>query len=94
VSLEATRQPRYPRLNQLLVVVLLAAVPLRAAYAYVDPATVGPLYQVLFPLLLAVTSTLAAFRRAIVRTCRRLAGTLMTMTSGARARKAESERPS
>jgi len=93
MSPRATPQQRYPRLNRLLLVLLITALPLRAAHAYVDPNTVGPLYQFLFPLLLAVTSTLAAFRRGIVRTCRRLVAVLVTIVSG-RARKPESERPS
>ncbi len=38
---------------------LVAATPLQCAYAYVDPNSVGPLYQFLFPMIVAITSAIA-----------------------------------
>ncbi len=53
-------------------VALVALLPWRAAHAYIDPNAAGPLYQLLFPLLVALASGLAAFRRAIARAWQRL----------------------
>ena len=56
------------------IVAILAWLPIRSAQAYVDPNTVGPLYQFLFPLLVAIASTFAALRRQIGRLWNRLTG--------------------
>ena len=45
------------------------------AWGYVDPNSVGPLYQFLFPAIVAVTSVIAGFRRALTRFWNRLRGT-------------------
>jgi hypothetical protein len=47
----------------LLPVALLVVGPLRPAHAYVDPNVAGPLYQMLLPLLIAISSALAMVRR-------------------------------
>jgi hypothetical protein len=57
-----------------LTVLLLAAaiVPLRPAWAYVDPNSAGLLYQILFPVLVAIASMLTFLRRAVARLWRRV----------------------
>ena len=57
---------------------LVALLPWRAAHAYIDPNAAGPLYQLLFPLLVAFASGLAAFRRAIARAWQRLTVAVLT----------------
>lgn len=59
----------------LIVVFAIAPATNEVAHAYVDPNSVGPLYQFLFPLLVAVTSVLAGFRRALARCWNRLTRT-------------------
>ena len=54
-----------PRL--LLPAALIALVALRPACAYIDPNSAGPLYQLLFPLLVAIGSAIAMMRRYIGR---------------------------
>jgi hypothetical protein len=49
----------------LLPVLLLVIGPLRPAHAYIDPNTVGPLYQILLPMLIAIGSGIAMVRRYI-----------------------------
>ena len=49
----------------LLPVLLLVIGPLRPAHAYIDPNTVGPLYQILLPMLIAIGSGIAMIRRYI-----------------------------
>ena len=51
---------------------LLACVPLQSAFAYIDPNSAGALYQLLFPLLVAIAGAFAAFRRVIARAFGRL----------------------
>jgi hypothetical protein len=58
-----------------LLAALIASVPLRPVYAYVDPNSIGPLYQFLFPVLVAVTSAFVGLRRRIAWLWNRLAGT-------------------
>ena len=53
------------RRRQLLIVVLLLIGCVPCAYAYIDPNTTGLLYQLLFPLFIAVASAIAALRRTI-----------------------------
>jgi len=47
----------------LAVLLLIGCVP--CAYAYIDPNTTGQLYQLLFPLFVALASAIAALRRTI-----------------------------
>lgn len=49
----------------LLLTILLAVAPLQSAYAYIDPNSAGPLYQLIFPLLIAAAGLLAAMRRIL-----------------------------
>jgi hypothetical protein len=77
------------------VAAVLACMPLRAAYAYIDPNSAGALYQFLFPLLIAIGSAFAFLRRTIVRACTRLASAVVSVVRGGRERKAEqTDRPS
>ncbi len=55
----------YPGIGMLLLAAALAIAPLNFAYAYIDPNSAGPLYQLLFPLFIAVAGVLAALRRII-----------------------------
>ncbi len=50
----------------------LACAPLQSAFAYIDPNSAGSLYQLLFPLFVAIAGALAAFRRVIARALGRL----------------------
>jgi len=68
------------------VIALLACVPLRPAYAYIDPNSAGALYQFLFPLLIAIGSAFAFLRRAIVRACTRLASAVVAVVRRDRAK--------
>jgi hypothetical protein len=63
---------------------LLVVAPLRPAHAYVDPNSVGPLYQFLFPLFIAIASALTALRRQIVRLWNRVIGTVTAVVRGQR----------
>lgn len=49
----------------LLPVLVLVIGPMRPAHAYIDPNTVGPLYQILLPMLIAIGSAFAMVRRYI-----------------------------
>jgi hypothetical protein len=71
-------------IGMVAVVALLACVPLRAAYAYIDPNSAGALYQFLFPLLIAIGSAFAFLRRTIVRACTRLANAVVSVVRGGR----------
>jgi hypothetical protein len=77
---------RTPLLGTVTVVALLACLPMKAAYAYIDPNSAGALYQFLFPLLIAIGSAFAFLRRMIVRACSRLAGAVMSVVRGGRAK--------
>lgn len=48
-----------------LLICLLAVYPDRAAQAYIDPNTGGWLFQLLFPLLVAITAGWSYLRRAV-----------------------------
>jgi hypothetical protein len=77
------------------VIALLACMPLKAAYAYIDPNSAGALYQFLFPLLIAIGSAFAFLRRTIVRACTKLAHAVVSIVRGGRGKGAqESRRPS
>ncbi len=82
-------------IGMVAVVALLACVPLRPAYAYIDPNSAGALYQFLFPLLIAIGSAFAFLRRVIIRACTRLASAVVSVVRGGRAKEAQrTERPS
>lgn len=82
-------------IGMVAVVAVLACMPLRAAYAYIDPNSAGALYQFLFPLLIAIGSAFAFLRRTIVRACTRLASTVVSVVRGGRAKEVrQTERPS
>ncbi|MGH8219663.1 MAG: hypothetical protein ACREUT_14030 [Steroidobacteraceae bacterium] len=66
------------------VAVLLACAPLRSAFAYVDPNSAGWLYQLLFPLLIAIGSAFAVLRRVIAHAWSRLATVVVTAVRGKR----------
>ncbi len=53
------------RAGIVLPLVLLALAPIHPAHAYIDPNAAGPLYQMLFPLLVAIGSGIAMARRYI-----------------------------
>jgi hypothetical protein len=63
-------------LGVLAWIALVSLLPWQASYAYIDPGTAGPIYQLLLPLLIAIASGFAAFRRAIKRAWDRLTGLL------------------
>lgn len=74
---------------------LLACLPLRPAYAYIDPNSAGALYQFLFPLLVAIGSAFAFLRRTIARACAKVAHGVVAMVRGNRGKGAqETRRPS
>ncbi len=58
----------------LVASVMLCVALTSSAQAYVDPNTVGPIYQFLFPLLVAIASGFAMFKRAVKRMWHRLVG--------------------
>jgi hypothetical protein len=64
---------------------LLSCVPLRRAFAYVDPNSAGALYQLLFPLLIAIGAAFAAIRRIIARACSRIVSFIAARVRGRRA---------
>lgn len=68
-----------------LLVAALALAPWREAHAYIDPNSAGPLYQFLFPFLIAAVSALAALRRYIARLCSRFFQAVVTAVRGERA---------
>jgi hypothetical protein len=76
------------------VVALLTCVPLRPAYAYIDPNSAGALYQLLFPLLIAIGSVFAFLRRTIMRACTKVASAVVAIVRGDRGKAPqESRRP-
>ena len=79
-------------IGMVAVVALLACVPLRPAYAYIDPNSAGAIYQFLFPLLIAIGSAFAFLRRTIVRACTKLAHAVVTIVRGDRGKEAEESR--
>jgi hypothetical protein len=72
-------------LGLLLWTTVLAVAPLRPAHAYIDPNSAGPLYQMLFPLLIAIGSAVAMLRRAIARAWSRVATAVISVVRGERA---------
>lgn len=73
------------------VVAVLACMPLRAAYAYIDPNSAGALYQFLFPLIIAIGSVFAFLRRTIARACARIAHAVVSVVRGGRAKEARQD---
>jgi hypothetical protein len=69
-----------------LLLALVALGPWRSAHAYIDPNTAGPIYQFLFPFLIAAASALAALRRYIARLWQRMVSALVTAVRGQRPR--------
>jgi len=57
---------------KLVVASFIALMPLRSAQAYIDPNSAGPLYQFLFPMLVAVASAFAVSRRVLKKLWRRV----------------------
>jgi hypothetical protein len=78
-------------IGMITVVALLACMPLRSAYAYIDPNSAGALYQFLFPLLIAIGSAFAFLRRTIVRGCTKLAHAVARIVRVGRGRRAKGE---
>jgi hypothetical protein len=74
------------------VTAVLALVPLKPAYAYLDPNSAGALYQFLFPVLIAIGSAFAFLRRAIVRGCTKVAHAVVTMVRGGRGKGTQEKR--
>ena len=66
------------------VTAVLALMPLKPAYAYLDPNSAGALYQFLFPVLIAIGSAFAFLRRTIVRACTKVAHAVATIVRGGR----------
>jgi hypothetical protein len=75
------------------VIAVLACMPLRAAYAYIDPNSAGAIYQFLFPLLIAIGSAFAFLRRTIVRACTKVAHAVVAIVRGGRGKETQGERP-
>jgi hypothetical protein len=71
-------------IGMVAVVAVLACLPLRPAYAYIDPNSAGALYQFLFPVLIAIGSAFAFLRRTIVRACTKVARALVAIVRGGR----------
>ncbi len=76
---------RITRIELLIALAVLTCVPLRRAFAYVDPNSAGALYQLLFPLLIAIGSVFAALRRVIARTYARIVAVITGAVRGRRA---------
>jgi len=79
-------------IGMVAVVAMLACVPLRPAYAYIDPNSAGAIYQFLFPLLIAIGSAFAFLRRTIVRACAKLAHAVVSIVRGDRGKGAQEDR--
>jgi hypothetical protein len=79
------KMKRMSIIGLLLWVTLLAVAPVRPAHAYIDPNSAGPLYQLLFPLLIAVGSAIAMLRRVIVRAWNRVTSAVVSAVRGERA---------
>lgn len=81
-TLIRSRQAALP----IILLALLAMAPWRSAHAYIDPNTAGPIYQFLFPFLIAVASALTALRRYIARLWQRLVHAVENVMRGQRTR--------
>ncbi len=76
-------------IGMLTVIAVLTCMPMKAAYAYIDPNSAGALYQFLFPLLVAIGSAFAFLRRTIVSAFTRLTHALMSVVRGTRRKRAQ-----
>jgi len=79
-------------IGTLALTILLAMAPARPAYAYIDPNSAGPLYQLLFPLIVAAASVIAGFRRLIAQLWNRLFGTRTQVGGGETDHRSDVER--
>jgi hypothetical protein len=86
------RKKQFLRVETLVLTALAAVGPLQAAHAYVDPNSAGPLYQMLFPLFIAIVSTFAALRGIVRRLLSRLTKGFMAAVRG-RCVSSETEKP-
>jgi hypothetical protein len=66
----------------LALAALALIAPIPEAYAYVDPNAAGPLYQFLFPLLVATASAFALLRQVIRRLWNQLTSKLVAVVRG------------
>ncbi len=57
-----------------LLTAIIALIPQRAAHAYVDPNSVGPIFQFLVPLFVAVASAFAFLKRSLLKIWHRVLG--------------------
>jgi flagellar motor component MotA len=80
-------------LGMLAVVAVLTCMPMKAAYAYIDPNSAGALYQFLFPLLVAIGSAFAFLRRTIVSAFTRFAHALASVFRGGRRKQPQNAAP-
>jgi len=81
-------------IGMVAVVAVLACMPMKAAYAYIDPNSAGALYQFLFPLLVAIGSAFAFLRRVIMRACTKVAHAVVSVVRGGRHQETgQTERP-
>ena len=69
-------------LGGLALMAILTVAPVHEARAYIDPNSAGPLFQFLFPLLIAITSALAACRRVISQAWRRATTAILGVVRG------------
>jgi hypothetical protein len=83
-SRQAARKRSFLGIGTLALTVLVALVPIQAAQAYIDPNSAGPLYQLLFPLFIAIASTLTALRRYIGGLWSRLTSAVTSAVRGGR----------
>lgn len=84
---------RTPLIGMAAVAAVLTCLPLKAAYAYIDPNSAGALYQFLFPVLIAIGSAFAFLRRTIVRACSRLAHAVTSIVRGGRGKGSQQSGP-
>lgn len=71
-------------IGMLTVIAVLTCMPMKAAYAYIDPNSAGALYQFLFPLLVAIGSAFAFLRRTILSAFARLTHAVASVVRGER----------
>ena len=71
-------------MGTLALAAFVAFLPLQSAHAYIDPNSAGPLYQLLFPLFIAIASTLTALRRYIGSLWSRLTSAVTSAVRGGR----------
>lgn len=79
-------------IGMVAVTAVLALVPLKPAYAYLDPNSAGALYQFLFPVLIAIGSAFAFLRRTIVRACTRFGHAVVAIVRRDRGKGAQENR--